>query len=84
MKTKDKLVVGFVWGIIVFETTCFLTIMCPLLYQKVSPILIHKDFFKFCLIVPAFVLIVSTLFVSYYKATIYPAGSPSTYIVSFL
>lgn len=35
MKTKDKIIVGFVWGIIVFETTCFLSIMAPLLYQNV-------------------------------------------------
>lgn len=72
MKTKDKLVVGFVWGIIFFEATCFLTIIAPLLYEH--------NIINFWLILPPFITIVSLLFVSYYKATTCPAGSPSTHI----
>ena len=48
MKTKDKIVVTFVWGIIVFETTCFLSIMAPLLYQNVQNYLLKN--------LPAFIM----------------------------
>ncbi len=72
MKTKDKLVVGFVWGIIIFETTCFLSIMAPLFYTH--------DPIKFWLVIPVFVLIVSLLIISYYKSTTVSPGSPSVHV----
>lgn len=50
MKTKDKIVVTFVWGIIVFETTCFLSIMAPLLYQNVQNYLLKN--------LPAFIMFI--------------------------
>ena len=72
MKTKDKLVVGFVWGIIIFETTGFLSVMAPRLYTH--------EFVKFWLVIPVFVLIVSLLIISYYKSTTVPPGSPSVHV----
>lgn len=80
MKTKDKIVVTFVWGIIVFETTCFLSIMAPLLYQNVQNYLL-KNLPAFIMVIPFFLCVVSLLFISYYKSTTAAPGSPSVHIV---
>ena len=76
MRTQDKIIVTFVWGLIFFEALSFLYLFATNLYKEVS-LCLMQNFLLFILLIPIFIVIVSILCASYFKATTYEPGSPN-------